>query len=160
MTPKNSATAVVYQEKVSPSIALYLPVLFVFPAVLLVVLPISGWQTATIAGACVTALAAFGVSKLGHAIVIQGSGASAHIRVGQAQIEMKHVGELTVIAGADLGAATGPQLHALSYRKLQPKTGFLVKIEVTDERDSTPYWIFSSRKPKELSEAFRKVKAS
>ncbi len=160
MKQKNSATTVVYQEKVSPSLALYLPVLFVFPAVLLVALPISGWQTATIAGACVTALAALGVSRLGHVIVIQGSGANALVRVGQAQIEMKHLGELAVVKGADLAAATGPQLHALSFRKLQPKTGFLIRIEVADARDSTPYWIFSSRKPKELSEAFAKAKAN
>ena len=29
----------------------------------------------------------------------------------------------------------------------------MVKVEITDERDQTPYWLFSTKRPEELVEA-------
>ncbi|MFM5904084.1 MAG: DUF3093 domain-containing protein [Microbacteriaceae bacterium] len=160
MSGKNSATAVEYEEKVAPSLALYLPVLFVFPAVLLVILPIGGWQPAILIGASFTGLTAFGVSKLGHRISIASTDAGPMLQVGQARISVQHLGTFTVISGAELRTAAGPSLHALSYRKLQPHTGHLVQIDVTDDADPTPYWIFSSRKPEALRDAYLKAKSN
>ena len=71
----------------------------------------------------------------------------SEIRVGRAHITRKLLGSATMIQKQDQFLAKGPQLDARAYVSLQPSVSGLVRLEIEDSKDPTPYWLFSTRKP-------------
>lgn len=72
------------------------------------------------------------------------------LRVGRAQIEREHVGY--VVAHRD-GAAReqlGPGFDARSYQCIRGWINPVITAQITDEQDSTPYWLFSTRQPEQV----------
>lgn len=75
------------------------------------------------------------------------------VRVGRASIERKFVGEVTGYRGSDAYHQRGPGLNGIAFMCLRGWIDPVVRIEITDERDATPYWIASTRRPEELTAA-------
>jgi hypothetical protein len=69
------------------------------------------------------------------------------IRVGRAHIARKLLGSATMIQKQDQFSAKGAQLDARAYLALQPSVSGLIRLEIKDSKDPTPYWLFSTRKP-------------
>lgn len=79
------------------------------------------------------------------------------LRIGRAHIELKYLNEVELL--------TADQMRLLRTRDADPaaylaitfwiSTG--VKITLKDERDPTPYWLVSSRKPEELTNTLYKL---
>lgn len=83
------------------------------------------------------------------------------IRVSKARIETKHLGKVEVAPLAPRFAQRMPNLDARAYLVLQNSQKGLVKIEITDKKDPTPYWVFSTKNPEAVVEAVeRAVKLS
>ncbi len=65
------------------------------------------------------------------------------LRVGPAHVPLQHLGQVHVIAPADKRRALGPNLDPAAFVQHSPWIGPLVRVELTDPDDPTPYWIFS-----------------
>ena len=72
------------------------------------------------------------------------------LQVGRASIERHHVGQVTGYRGEDARAQRGPLLHGLAFVHVRGWIAAVVRIQLIDERDRTPYWLTSTRRPEEL----------
>lgn len=71
----------------------------------------------------------------------------SELRVGGAALPLRHVGRVEIVAKADRQAALGPELDPAAFVMHRTWVARLVRVEVTDPADPTPYWIFSARDP-------------
>ena len=77
------------------------------------------------------------------------------LRVGRAHIERAYLGKVEALTVDEMRLTRGRNADPAAYLALrfwQPRG---VKIEIRDSRDSTPYWLISSKKAKGLVEALR-----
>lgn len=74
------------------------------------------------------------------------------LHVGPAHIPLRHLGRVEVIEPADKRRAMGPELDPAAFVLHTGWIGPLVRVELTDPHDPTPYWIFSVRRAAELAE--------
>lgn len=81
----------------------------------------------------------------------------AEVRVGRATIERQYVGRAQGFVGENATAQRGTRLHGLAYLCIRGWIDGVVRIELTDKEDNTPYWLVSSRHPKKLSEALNSL---
>jgi hypothetical protein len=75
------------------------------------------------------------------------------LRVGSAVLPRRFVGRVEVVDRRDKQAALGPELDPAAHVLLRGWVGPLVRLEVTDPDDPTPYWVFSVREPDRLLSA-------
>ncbi|MEY3889406.1 MAG: hypothetical protein RI931_528 [Actinomycetota bacterium] len=75
------------------------------------------------------------------------------LRVGKAMIPTSALGLATPIRASDAFAERGPNLNARAFIKFQPTVKTLIKIEITDPQDPTPYLLFSTRRAEILANA-------
>ncbi|MHA7241333.1 DUF3093 domain-containing protein [Arthrobacter sp. TMS1-12-1] len=75
----------------------------------------------------------------------------AEVRVGRATIERQYLGRAQGFVGENATAQRGTRLHGLAYLCIRGWIDGVVRVEVSDEEDKTPYWLFSSRRPQVLS---------
>ena len=69
------------------------------------------------------------------------------LQVGTARLALRYVGRVDVVAKRDKQIALGPQLDPAAFLMHRGWVGPVVRIEVTDPDDSTPYWVLSVRDP-------------
>jgi hypothetical protein len=134
-----------YRERLWPSAWVFLATALVIPASLLVFLPIS-----PVAGV-VSAVVMYGaivVGLIATSPVIEVT--DGMLRVGRARIERSYVGAVTAHRGADATAERGVRLDARAYLLLRGWVNPVVRIEITDDADPTPYWLVSTNRPDEL----------
>ena len=81
---------------------------------------------------------------------VVGERAAGRLGAGSA---LRHVGRVDVVAKADKQVALGPQLDPAAFLMHRGWVGPVVRIEVTDPADRTPYWVFSVRDPDGLVRA-------
>lgn len=134
-----------YRERLWPAWWVFLATALVIPASLLVFLPIS--QVAGVVVAIVL-YGAIVVTLLATTPVIEVD--DGMLRVGRAQIERSFVGAVTAHHGMDAVAERGTRLDARAWLMLRGWAPDVVRIEITDDADPTPYWLVSTRRPEEL----------
>ena len=69
------------------------------------------------------------------------------LQVGTARLALRHVGRVDVVAKRDNQNALGPQLDPAAFLMHRGWVGPVVRVEVTDPDDPTPYWVLSVRDP-------------
>jgi hypothetical protein len=79
--------------------------------------------------------------------------AGGELRVGSAVLPLRSVGRVEVVDRRDKQAALGPELDPAAFVLHRGWVGPLVRVEVTDPDDPTPYWVFSVREPDRLLSA-------
>ena len=82
-----------------------------------------------------------------------------NLRVGRASIERKFVGTVESFRGAEATAERGPRLNGLAFMCFRGWIDPVVKIQITDPADRTPYWLTSSRRPEQLVAALTETGA-
>lgn len=75
------------------------------------------------------------------------------LRVGRAVIERRLVGSVEAFTGSAATEQRGPKLHGLAYLCIRGWVDPVARIEITDDADSTPYWLTSTRRPRQLVKA-------
>ena len=76
------------------------------------------------------------------------------LRAGPATLPLRHVGRVDVIRGRDAKqVALGPDLDPAAYMLHRAWVKPVVRLEVTDPQDPTPYWVVSVRDPDALVRA-------
>jgi hypothetical protein len=139
---KLAAGEVQYQERVLPKWSSFLPLLIVYPTFWLTMAPFSA-LLGSIFGIAITLVIAAVMVFSSPKITIS----MTEIRVGRAHIARKLLGSATMIQKQDQFSAKGAQLDARAYLALQPSVSGLIRLEIKDSKDPTPYWLFSTRKP-------------
>lgn len=107
-----------------------------------------------------TGFIAFGVVLVGLTAALVASTptiavTSESLQVGRAHIERQYVGEVSIFSGDAATEQRGIKLNGLAYMCIRGWIKPVVKIEITDPADRTPYWLTSSRHPEYLQAALR-----
>jgi hypothetical protein len=142
----------VFKERVLPGILSFVPLLIIYPTFWLTLAPFNA-LFGSITGAFVTILVVGLMVRNAPVISLT----NERIRVGRANIELGFVGKAKVIEAQDRRAETGTKLDARAYLRLQPAVKGLVRLEIQDPNDPTPYWLFSSRKAEQLTESLGSI---
>jgi hypothetical protein len=138
----------VYRERLWPAWWVFVATALVIPASLLVFLPISviaGYVSAAVLYVAIV------VTLVVTTPVVEVT--DGMLRAGRARIERSYVGAVTAHEGADAFAERGTRLDARAWLLLRPWLSGAVRVELTDPDDPTPYWLVSTRRPRELAAA-------
>ncbi|WP_181273362.1 DUF3093 domain-containing protein [Brevibacterium oceani] len=148
MATTQSGTNVVYQEKVRPSVGMWILVVVAAASTALMVLPV--WKLGTIILPVISfVLFAWWLNSLTLTIIVT----QRQLFVGEAHIDRRFVPGATAYDGDEARAARGVDLDARAFLKIRPWVKPVVRIELDDDNDPTPYWLVSTRRPKELAAA-------
>ena len=69
---------------------------------------------------------------------------------GKARIPITAIGEVTAHHGESARMERGQRLDARAWLLIRGWVDPVVKLEVRDEADPTPYWLVSTRKPEAI----------
>ena len=81
--------------------------------------------------------------------------AGGNLQVGPAHVPLRHLGKVEVIRPSAKRQALGPDLDPAAFVLHSAWIGPVLRIELTDPQDPTPYWIFSVRRAEELAALLR-----
>ncbi len=73
--------------------------------------------------------------------------------MGRATIERRFIGAVETFREKEATAQRGTRLNGLAYLCIRGWIDPVVRIEITDPSDRTPYWLTSTRRPEELAAA-------
>ncbi len=143
-----STSQPVFREKLSPSAWIFIATALVMPASLLVFLPIN-----VIAGAVVAVglYAAIVVLLIATTPVVEV--ADGQLRAGRARLPLEVVADARAARGTDAVYERGVGLHADAWLLIRGWIPDVVRVELADPADPTPYWIISSRRADALASA-------
>jgi Protein of unknown function (DUF3093) len=71
--------------------------------------------------------------------------ADGTLQVGSAVKDVRHLGLAEIVPKANRQVALGPELDPAAYLMLRAWIRPVVRVEITDPDDPTPYWVFSVR---------------
>jgi hypothetical protein len=77
------------------------------------------------------------------------------LRVADARLPLSFIGRVDVVAATAKRKTLGPRLDPAAYFVHRGWVGPLLRVQLTDPADPTPYWIFSTRHPERLAEILR-----
>ena len=141
-----------YSESVKPPIWLLAFIFFLFASFALAIWAVFGDQVGGITLLALTLLLLFIRAKVIMKIQIS----EGELRIGAAHIDLKYLGEVEVLSVDEMRLKRGRDTDIRAFMAIrfwQPR-GILVKIN--DPRDSTPYWLVSSKNSETFAKALRK----
>lgn len=136
---------VLYEERLSPSVGAWIVALLLASLTILVFAPIDLWVGLAVAAVFFAVEAILLINGTPRITVRERT-----LQVGRAAIERRHVGEVRGYRGEDARQQRGPSLHGLAYVTVRGWISPVVRVQITDEQDRTPYWLTSTRRPEEL----------
>lgn len=137
-----------YRERLWPAPWVFIATALVIPASLLVFLPISPIAGVVVAIALYAAIV--GVLLASTPLIEVGDD---ELRAGRARLPRGIIASATAFADDEASAERGVRLDARAYLLLRGWVPGVVRIELDDADDPTPYWLVSSRRPDELARA-------
>jgi hypothetical protein len=84
---------------------------------------------------------------------------SAGLRAGRARVPLQVLGEVRTATGGEARQERGPRLDARAYLCIRGWVDPVVRVELEDPDDPTPYWLLSTRHPTELAAALGQTSA-
>lgn len=144
-----------YRERLWASPWVFISTALVIPASMLVFLPINpiaGPVVAVILYAVVVVLLVIGSPTI--------QVTETEIIAGRAQLPLTLVGEVAAYRDAQATEQRGPKLDARAWLLIRGWISPVVRIEVTDPADPTPYWVVSTRNPDALVAAIVGARSS
>ena len=148
----NNSPTVLYKERALPSLGFYAATLFLPVALFLVALPFSEEVGFAIAVGSISSMLTF--SWITAPLITL---TDTNLSIGKVQIENKYLGKATEFVGDEAFKERGQRLDTRAFTKFQIGVKQLVKIEITDEQDPTPYWLIASRNPEVLAGIINKL---
>lgn len=145
----------IYRERLLPGPMVFVITALVIPASLLVFLPINLTLgvicAAVLYGACVILLI---ISSPWIEVT------DTALLAGRARLPLPNVGDAFGFAGTEATQQRGPKLDARAWLVIRGWISTVVKVDVLDSGDPTPYWLVSTRHPNDLIAALQKAKAA
>ena len=137
-----------YREKLWPTPWIYVASLLLVPASILVLAPVS--LPAGIATGVILYLVVIASLTLTAPVIEVQDGM---LRAGRAEISLADTGEAVPAFDAQARIERGTGLDARAFLVIRGWVQPVVKVPITDPADPAPYWLLSSRRPKELAAA-------
>ena len=144
-----------YRERLWPSVGVWLVIPLIGAGATLAVLPVSE-PAAAVAAAAVMALLVVWAVRSSPVVTV----AAGHLVAGRARIPVDLLGPVTCWRGDDARWQRGPLLDARAYLLLRGWVDPVLRVELCDPQDPTPYWLVSTRSPERLDEALTRARAS
>jgi DNA-binding helix-hairpin-helix protein with protein kinase domain len=79
---------------------------------------------------------------------------------GRARVPIELIGEVTGYTGEEATLERGQRLDARAWLLIRGWVAPVVRVELADPTDPTPYWIVSTRRPNEVVAAIAKARAA
>lgn len=143
----------IYREKLWPAPWLFISTALVIPASLLVFLPIN--QLAGIIVAAVLYLAIIALLVMASPVI---EVTDTQFIAGKARLPIAVIGAMTSHRGDDARAERGPRLDARAWLLIRGWVDPVLRVQLTDDKDPTPYWIVSTRHPEAIIAAVDEVR--
>ncbi|BDZ56265.1 DUF3093 domain-containing protein [Agromyces marinus] len=140
-----------YRERLWPTPWIYLSSLLLVPASILVLAPVS--LPAGIATGVLLYLAVAGTLTLTAPVIEVRDG---RFRAGRAEIPLDVTGEAVPAEGEAARAERGTRLDARAFLVIRGWIADVVRVPVADAADPAPYWLVSTRHPRELAAAINR----
>lgn len=148
-TPSPSTgSSATYREKLWPNVWIWIIAAGISGAGILVFAPISMFAGITAAVVLFAIMAVLLILSTPTLLVTPET-----FTVGRATIERKFVGAVEHFSGGEATAERGTRLNGLAYLCIRGWIDPVVRVEITDPADKTPYWLTSTRHPEELAAA-------
>lgn len=139
---------IVFRERLWPAPWVFLATALVIPASLLVFVPIN--LTVGIVVAIVLYAGCVGLLLWGSP---RNEVTDTEFLAGKARLPRSAVGEVEAFRGEDARRERGPSLDARAWLSIRGWVDPVVKVTLVDDRDPTPYWLVSTRRPEDLKAA-------
>jgi hypothetical protein len=144
----------IYRERLLPGPMIFVITALVIPASLLVFLPIN----MTVGVICAAVLYTTCV-----VLLVIGSPrievTDAMLVAGRARLPLPNIGDARGFTGTEATQQRGPKLDARAWLVIRGWISPVVKIDVNDASDPTPYWLVSTRHPADLVAALAQAKS-
>ncbi|MEJ5914202.1 DUF3093 domain-containing protein [Pseudokineococcus sp. 1T1Z-3] len=148
--PDAPAGGALFRERVLPSPGAWLAV----PALA----ALSGLAVAPVGTAAVVA-AVLGVGGLVALLLVRASPlvvvTAGELRAGRARVPRSVLGPASGYDGEDARRQRGPALDARAFLLMRGWADGVVRVEVADPGDPTPYWLVSTHRPEALARALQ-----
>jgi hypothetical protein len=144
----------IYRERLWASPWVFVATALVIPASLLVFLPINlvaGAVVAVVLYAAILVLIAVGSP------VVEVT--TTTFTAGRARVPLSLIGPVTAYREEAATAQRGVELDARAWLLIRGWVSPVVRVELLDPNDPTPYWIVSSRNPEALVSALDEARA-
>ena len=135
-----------YKERVLPTVYFYIASITLPLSLFLVALPFSEVVSVSLALASIPLVLV--LSWLGSPLIALNQ---QTLSIGQASIETKSLGKAEVVSPQEAFLERGVKLDSRAFTKFQIGVKQLVKIEIQDKQDPTPYWLIATRNPEVLA---------
>jgi hypothetical protein len=148
----STGTPVIYREKLWPNVWIWIISAGVAGAGILMFAPISmtaGYTAAAVLFAIIAVLLVLSTPAI---VVTEDS-----LTVGRATIERRFVGSVEAFRGEEATAERGTRLNGLAFLCIRGWIDPVVRIQITDPSDQTPYWLTSTRHPDKLTAALARA---
>ena len=77
------------------------------------------------------------------------------LKVSRAKIENEYLGKVEVLDEKEMKFLRGPGINPSAFLALRFWVKGGIKIDISDPRDPTPYWLISSENPEKLAELLK-----
>lgn len=142
-----------YRERLYPT--LWVPASFfpLVPALILIAAPFNVWIGVI---AAVIVYGAIVVSVYSRTPVVVVTDES--FVYGSAMVETEFIGSVSAYSGNAARLQRGVELDSRAWTKFKAFMDGVVKIEIIDPNDPTPYWLVATRNPEKLATALRQAR--
>ena len=137
-----------FRERLIPGPGTLIAIVLLLPAIWLVLLPLS--PSVGLIGAIVVTIAVEVLMLVTAPVVAVADGV---LSAGSARIPVSLTGAMESYRKTDATQARGPGLDARAYTLFRGWVDPVLRIDLTDPDDPTPYWLVSTRRPDELRDA-------
>jgi hypothetical protein len=145
----------VYSERLWPSAGVWLLVPVVAGAAFVALVPIG--SAVGLVGALAVAVAAVGGAAVASPTIRVTTGRGGEMAAGKARIPVALLGRTTPARGEDARRERGPALDARAFLLIRGWVGPVLRVELDDPQDPTPYWLLSTRRPEALASAVERA---
>ena len=139
-----------FREVLRPATWMYVAAAMIIPTVILTMAPFN-MVLGIVVGIALYLVIVIAMVLSSPTIVLT----ETELRVGPAHIDRSLVGAVSAYSGSHAVNARGPGLDARAWLYLRGWINPVVRVDITDPSDPTPYWLFSTRRPEELAAALR-----
>jgi len=139
-----------YREALRPSIGVYVIVALLIPITILTAAPFS-----LALGVIIALVVFFGVSIALFATAPRIEVDATTLRAGRATIERKYIASVSAFSGDYARDQRGVKLDARAWTLFRGYIDPVVRVDLNDPNDPTPYWLISTRRPTDLAAALR-----
>lgn len=147
-----------YRERLTPSVGMIAATAVFATGVAVCFLPL-GWLAFWLALAVAGAISAALLMRAAVTVVVRDGREGPELVAGRAHIPCRFLGPARGFTGEAARQERGPNLNTAAYLVVRGWVSGVMRVEVDDASDPTPYWLISSRSPEKLAAAIEAGRA-